>query len=107
MAAPARCGRLRRLTGSLAARALVLFAAATLLPLVDGLEVLRRVKGDPRTRRLPVVVLTSSRQDPDIQAAYDLGANGYIVKPGDFDLFSEAMQVAGVDWLLHNQSPRE
>src|SRR6202008_2426378 len=60
------------------------------LPKVDGLEVLRRVKGDARTRGRPVVVLTASREEPDIAAAYRLGANSYIVKPVDFESFARA-----------------
>lgn len=75
------------------------------LPKVDGLEVLKAVKADERTRTLPVVVLTSSRQDPDIKSAYQLGANSYIVKPVDFEGFSEAMSHVGLYWLLVNQSP--
>ncbi len=61
------------------------------LPKVDGLEVLKRLKADARTRSLPVVVLTSSREEPDIAAAYRLGANSYIVKPVDFEAFARAV----------------
>ncbi len=75
------------------------------LPKVDGLEVLRAVRADERTRRIPVVVVTSSREDPDIQAAYALGANSYVVKPVDFDAFVEAMSQIGLYWLLVNQPP--
>jgi two-component system response regulator len=75
------------------------------LPKVDGIEVLRQVKADERTKKTPVVVLTSSRQDPDIQACYDLGANSYIVKPVDFDKFSEAVAQLGMYWVLLNQPP--
>lgn len=75
------------------------------LPKVDGLEVLRAVRADERTRRIPVVVVTSSREDPDIQAAYDLGANSYVVKPVDFDAFVDAMSQIGLYWLLVNQPP--
>jgi two-component system response regulator len=75
------------------------------LPLVDGIEVLRRIKGDPRTRQIPVVVLTSSREEPDIQACYDLGVNSYIVKPVDFDQFATAVRDIGFYWLLLNQPP--
>ncbi len=76
------------------------------LPKVDGLEVLRRLKGDERTRRLPVVVLTSSKEEPDIAAAYRLGANSYIVKPVDFEAFARAVSDVGLYWLLLNEQPR-
>lgn len=75
------------------------------LPKVDGIEVLRRLKGEPRTRTLPVVVLTSSREDRDIQACYDLGVNSYIVKPVDFEQFVSAVGSLGLYWLLLNQRP--
>jgi two-component system response regulator len=73
------------------------------LPLVDGIEVLRRAKADPRTRNLPVVVMTSSKEDRDICEAYKLGANSYIVKPVDFERFTEAVRQLGYYWLLLNQ----
>ena len=76
------------------------------LPKVDGLEVLRRLKGDERTRALPVVVLTSSKEEPDIAAAYRLGANSYIVKPVDFEAFARAVSEVGLYWLLLNEQPR-
>ena len=76
------------------------------LPKVDGLEVLRALKQDKRTRSIPVVVMTSSREDPDIRAAYDLGANSYVVKPVDFEAFSQAVSQVGLYWLLLNQPPR-
>lgn len=75
------------------------------LPKVNGLEVLQAIKSDPATRTIPVVILTSSRQDPDIQTAYALGANSYVVKPVNFDNFSEAMVQVGYYWLLLNQPP--
>jgi two-component system response regulator len=75
------------------------------LPKVNGLEVLREIKADEQTRAIPVVILTSSREDPDIKAAYDLGANSYVVKPVDFDAFLEAMSQVGFYWLLVNQPP--
>ena len=75
------------------------------LPKVNGLEVLRAVRADERTHRIPVVVVTSSREDPDIKAAYELGANSYVVKPVDFDAFQEAMSNLGFYWLLVNQAP--
>jgi len=76
------------------------------LPKVNGLEVLQSIKSDERTRNIPVVVVTSSREDPDIAAAYSLGANSYVVKPVDFDVFVDAMSNLGLYWLLLNQQPR-
>lgn len=73
------------------------------LPKVDGIEVLRRIKGDERTRRIPVVVLTSSREERDVVEAYRLGVNSYIVKPVDFSQFAEAVRRVGLYWLLLNQ----
>ncbi len=75
------------------------------LPKVDGLEVLRRLKADERTRTIPVVILTSSREEPDIAAAYRLGANSYIVKPVDFEAFARAVSEVGLYWLLLNEPP--
>ncbi len=76
------------------------------LPKVNGLEVLREIKSDKKTRMLPVVVVTSSKEDPDIKAAYELGANSYIVKPVDFDAFFQAMSNTGLYWLLVNEAPK-
>jgi CheY-like chemotaxis protein len=73
------------------------------LPKVDGLDVLRRLKDDGRTRAIPIVVLTSSREDCDIAASYRLGANSYIVKPVDFDEFVAAVSELGRYWLLLNE----
>ena len=75
------------------------------LPKVDGLEVLRRVKGDPRTRAIPVVVLTSSKEQNDVVESYHLGVNSYIVKPVNFERFVETVQQLGMYWLLLNQPP--
>jgi CheY-like chemotaxis protein len=75
------------------------------LPKVDGLEVLRRLKGDKRTQSLPVVVLTSSSEEPDIATAYRLGANSYIVKPVDFEAFARAVSELGLYWVLLNEPP--
>ena len=75
------------------------------LPKVDGLEVLRQVKADARTQAIPVVVLTSSNEERDIVESYQLGVNSYIVKPVDFDQFTEAMRVIGLYWLLMNKPP--
>lgn len=76
------------------------------LPLVDGLEVLRQIKADARTKKIPVVVLTSSRQEQDVIRSYDYGVNSYIVKPLDFDQFTEAARILGLYWVLLNQPPR-
>jgi CheY-like chemotaxis protein len=75
------------------------------LPLVSGLEVLRRLKADPRTQPIPVVMLTSSREERDIVESYQLGVNSYIVKPVDFAQFTEAMRTLGMYWLLLNHPP--
>ncbi len=75
------------------------------LPKVDGIEVLRAIRADPRTQRLPVVVLTSSREEQDVVRTCDLGVNSYIVKPMDFEKFSAAVAQAGHYWLLINQEP--
>jgi len=72
------------------------------LPKVDGLEVLRAIKADKRTSSIPVVVVTSSTEDPDIKTAYDLGTNSYVVKPVKFDAFMDAMSTLGLYWLLVN-----
>jgi CheY-like chemotaxis protein len=76
------------------------------LPKVSGLEVLKKLKSDARTRRIPVVVVTSSREIKDITQSYELGVNSYIVKPVDFERFAESISVVGVYWLTVNQSPR-
>jgi two-component system response regulator len=75
------------------------------LPKVDGMEVLRRIKADERTRSIPVVVLTSSREERDIVESYRLGVNSYITKPVDFEQFTESVRTIGLYWLLLNQPP--
>jgi CheY-like chemotaxis protein len=75
------------------------------MPKVDGLDVLKRVKGDERTCAIPVVVMTSSREERDIVESYKLGVNSYIVKPVDFDQFTEAVRTLGMYWVLLNQPP--
>jgi two-component system response regulator len=77
------------------------------LPKVDGLEVLRALRGDPRTRLLPVVILTSSKEEQDLIASYSLGANSYIRKPVDFTKFVEAVHQLGCYWLVLNEPPPE
>ncbi len=75
------------------------------LPKIDGLEVLRRIKGDPRTKRIPVVVLTSSKEQRDLVDSYNLGVNSYIVKPVNFERFAQAVRDLGFYWLLLNELP--
>ena len=75
------------------------------LPKIDGLEVLRQIKEDPRTKSIPVVVLTSSKEEQDIVASYKLGVNSYIVKPVQFDSFAKAVADLGMYWMFHNQPP--
>jgi len=75
------------------------------LPKLNGLEVLRRLKSDERTRRIPVVVLTSSHEEPDVEESYRLGVNSYIVKPVDFESFASAVAEVGLYWLLLNHPP--
>lgn len=75
------------------------------LPKVDGLEVLRRVRGDPRTRRLPVIILTSSKEEQDLITSYDLGCNSYVRKPVDFSHFVTAARQLGLYWLQLNEIP--
>ena len=72
------------------------------LPKLSGLEVLQAIRSDERTRTTPVVIVTSSQEDPDIKAAYKLGVNSYVVKPVEFDDFVEAMSQVGLYWLLVN-----
>lgn len=76
------------------------------LPKVDGLEVLKQVKTDPRTKSIPVVVLTSSKEQRDVVDSYQLGVNSYIVKPVNFEGFATAVQEIGMYWLLLNQAPK-
>jgi two-component system, response regulator len=76
------------------------------LPRIDGLEVLRRIKGDPRTRAIPVVVLTSSSEQRDLVESYQLGVNSYIVKPVNFERFAQAVQEIGLYWVVLNQAAR-
>jgi two-component system response regulator len=73
------------------------------LPKVDGMEVLKQVKSDPRTRTIPIVIMTSSKEERDLVAGYNLGANSYIQKPVDFDQFRETVKSIGLYWLVINQ----
>jgi CheY-like chemotaxis protein len=75
------------------------------LPKVGGLEVLKRIRANAQTKRLPVVILTSSQEEQDIAAGYDLGANSYIRKPVDFTQFAEAIKILGLYWLVLNEPP--
>src|ERR1700687_5874764 len=75
------------------------------LPKVDGMEVLKQVKSDPRTKTIPIVIMTSSKEERDLVASYDLGANSYIQKPVDFAQFRETVKTIGLYWLVINQPP--
>jgi len=76
------------------------------LPKLSGLDVIKAIRADDRVRKIPIVIVTSSREDPDIQAAYDMMVNSYVVKPVNFDQFFEAMSSLGFYWLLVNQPPK-
>jgi len=95
--------------GDYAGRNVAELPAVTLLdlklPKIPGLEVLRRIRADARTRRLPVVILTSSKEEQDLAASYDLGANSYIRKPVDFNQFTQAVGHLGLYWLVWNEVP--
>jgi two-component system, response regulator len=95
--------------GAYAGRDASLQPAVTLLdlklPKVDGLEVLKRLRADARTRLLPVVILTSSKEEQDLASGYSLGANSYIRKPVDFTQFMEAIRQVGLYWLMMNEPP--
>jgi two-component system response regulator len=73
------------------------------LPKIDGMEVLKQLKSDPRTKTIPVVIMTSSKEERDLVAGYNLGANSYIQKPVDFDQFRETVKSVGLYWLVTNQ----
>jgi two-component system response regulator len=75
------------------------------MPRLNGMDVLKKIKSDPQTKAIPVVILTSSAEDPDIKAAYELGANSYIVKPVEFDNFSQIVTDLGMYWLVLNNPP--
>jgi|SRR5271157_1925845 len=96
-------------TGAYAGRELTNIPQVVLLdlklPKVDGLEVLRRIRGDERTRLLPVVILTSSKEQQDLIDGYALGANSYVRKPVDFEQFNEAIKTLGLYWLVLNEAP--
>lgn len=77
------------------------------LPKVDGLEILQKCKTDPRTKHIPVVVLTSSREEQDLAQSYNYGVNSYVVKPVDFPQFSDAVRQLGLYWMLLNRVPEE
>jgi two-component system response regulator len=76
------------------------------LPKVDGLEILRKIKADSQRKKIPVVMLTSSKEERDIVESYDLGVNAYLVKPIDFDQFTKAIKDIGFFWLVLNQPPQ-
>jgi CheY-like chemotaxis protein len=76
------------------------------LPRVSGLEVLARLKADPATREIPVIIMTSSREAPDLERAYELGVNSYLVKPVEFAGFVDVIRRAGMYWMFLNETPR-
>lgn len=76
------------------------------MPKVDGIEVLKKIKADERTKKIPVVILTSSKEDPDIQECYRLGVNSYVVKPVQFEQFVKSVSELGLYWMILNQAPR-
>jgi len=75
------------------------------LPKVDGMQVLKQIKGDPRTKTIPVVLMTSSREERDMVSGYDLGVNSYLQKPVDFEQFRKMVKLLGMYWLVTNQAP--
>lgn len=77
------------------------------MPKVNGIEVLQRIRSDERTKYIPVVMLTSSREDPDIKTCYNLGVNSYVVKPVEFDEFQKAITELGLYWMIVNQQPQK
>lgn len=76
------------------------------MPKVNGIEVLQRIRADERTKQIPVVVLTSSKEDPDIKKCYELNVNSYVVKPVEFDEFQKAISSLGLYWMIVNQQPQ-
>jgi len=76
------------------------------LPKVNGIEVLKKIRTDERTKNIPVVMLTSSKEDPDIKNCYDLGVNSYVVKPVEFEDFQKAVTELGLYWMIVNQQPQ-
>lgn len=76
------------------------------LPKINGLEVLKQLKSDAKTKKIPIVIVTSSREDPDIKSAYELGANSYVVKPVNFDDFIKTFSQIGMYWLAVNEKPQ-
>lgn len=75
------------------------------MPKVNGIEVLQRIRADGRTKKIPVVILTSSKEDPDIKKCYELGVNSYVVKPVEFEEFQKAISGLGLYWMIVNQQP--
>ncbi|HXU28686.1 MAG TPA: response regulator [Bacteroidia bacterium] len=76
------------------------------MPKINGIEVLQKIRADERTKTIPIVMLTSSKEDPDIKKCYDLGVNSYVVKPVEFDEFQKAISNLGLYWMIENQQPR-
>lgn len=76
------------------------------MPKINGIQVLQRIRADERTKNIPIVVLTSSKEDPDIKSCYDLGVNSYVVKPVEFEEFQKAISSLGLYWMIVNQQPQ-
>ena len=76
------------------------------MPKINGIQVLQKIKSDERTNKIPVIILTSSKEDPDIQECYSLGANSYVVKPVEFEKFMQAVAELGLFWMLINEPPK-
>ena len=92
--------------GSLSGNDLKVILLDLKMPKVNGIEVLERIRADERTKTIPVVVLTSSKEDPDIKKCYNLGVNSYVVKPVEFDDFQRAISDLGLYWMIVNQYPK-
>ena len=98
---------LEQLFGPMAASLPSLVLLDLKMPRMDGLEVLRRIRAEPRTKHLPVVIMTTSREERDILASYELGANSYVQKPVEYEQFEDAVRYLGLYWLILNVPPKK